>query len=85
MFYNVISLGEVGKSKPELLNLKPIMKVQNQHQIKPETQSCQTSVVRSLFKGIVIKIYIGTLVFTHKDNGFITSVHIVKKDKKIKI
>lgn len=27
------------------------MKVQNQHQIKPETQSCQTSVVRSLFKG----------------------------------
>ena len=45
---NVISLGEVGKSKPELLNLKPIMKVQNQHQIKPETQSCQTSVELNL-------------------------------------
>ena len=36
-------------------------------------------------KAIVIKIFIGRLVFIHKDNGFIMNVHTVKKDKMCNI
>jgi hypothetical protein len=36
-------------------------------------------------KAIVIKIFIGTLEFIHKGNGFIINVHTVKKDKMCNI